>query len=113
MVLHSNNLNNHPNMSDNYTNSKQKNNGNFYNQITSSPNTKIFDPNEYIHMKKEQIENLKITNEEDLHIMSQKHEQLIGVILSEEEGIIGLHRQHIDDMVELIKQVATCIFIHC
>jgi kinesin family protein 2/24 len=59
---------------------------------------------DYQHMSKDQILQWKASNEEDLHSMSQKHEQLIGVILSEEEEVIGLHRQHIDDMVELIKQ---------
>mmetsp|Transcript_24480 Transcript_24480/g.34402 ORF Transcript_24480/g.34402 Transcript_24480/m.34402 type:complete len:125 (+) Transcript_24480:156-530(+) len=36
--------------------------------------------------------------------MSGKHEEMIGMILQEEEEVIGLHRQHIDDMVELVKQ---------
>ena len=108
MDLHPNNLNNHPAI----TGNKIKNNGkDFNNQITSSPNTKQFNPNEYIHMNRDQIANWKVTNEDDLHVMSQKHEQLIGVILSEEEGVIGLHRQHIDDMVELIKQVVISIHI--
>ena len=57
------------------------------------------------HMTKEDILGWKAGSEEDLHKMSQKHEQLIGLILSEEEEVIGLHRQHIDDMVELVKQV--------
>lgn len=53
----------------------------------------------------DQIRNWTAKNEEDLQLMSQKHEQLIGTILSEEEDVISSHRQHIDDMVELIKQV--------
>lgn len=53
----------------------------------------------------DQIKNWTAKNEEDLQIMSQKHEQLIGTILSEEEDVISSHRLHIDDMVELIKQV--------
>jgi kinesin family protein 2/24 len=56
------------------------------------------------HMTKDEILNWKVQSEEDLHVMSQKHEQLIGVILAEEEDVISLHRQHIDDTVELIKQ---------
>lgn len=35
--------------------------------------------------------------------MSQKHEQLIGKILAEEEDVIASHRLHIDSMVELVK----------
>lgn len=58
------------------------------------------------HMSKDDILGWKAHSEEDLHKMSQKHEQLIGIILSEEEEVIGLHRQHIDDMVELVKQVS-------
>ena len=53
----------------------------------------------------DQIKNWTAKNEEDLQVMSQKHEQLIGTILSEEEDVISSHRLHIDDMVELIKQV--------
>jgi len=53
----------------------------------------------------DQIKNWTAKNEEDLQVMSQKHEQLIGTILSEEEDVISSHRQHIDDMVELVKQV--------
>lgn len=64
---------------------------------------------DFDHMSKEEILNWKATSEEDLHKMSQKHEQLIGLILSEEEEVIGLHRQHIDDMVELIKQVTSIL----
>jgi kinesin family protein 2/24 len=37
--------------------------------------------------------------------MSQRHEQLIGQILAEEDEVISSHRQHIDEMVELVKQV--------
>ena len=63
------------------------------------------------HMTKEEIQNWKVQSEEDLHVMSQKHEQLIGVILAEEEDVISLHRQHIDDTVELIKQVIIETFL--
>jgi kinesin family protein 2/24 len=50
------------------------------------------------------IQNFKAKSEEDLQILNQKHEQLINVILTEEEEVISSHRQHIDDMVDLIKQ---------
>eukprot|EP01017_Pseudomicrothorax_dubius_P047286 TRINITY_DN846_c0_g6_i1.p1 TRINITY_DN846_c0_g6~~TRINITY_DN846_c0_g6_i1.p1 ORF type:complete len:741 (+),score=154.55 TRINITY_DN846_c0_g6_i1:67-2289(+) len=42
--------------------------------------------------------------EDNLYLMSQKHEQLISLILSEEEEMINSHRSHIDDMVDLVKQ---------
>ena len=67
--------------------------------------SKQIDQDGFSHMTKEEIMSWKANNEEDLHKMSQKHEHLIGMILSEEEEVIGLHRQHIDDVVELIKQV--------
>lgn len=44
-------------------------------------------------------------NKENLEEMSQKHEQLINIILTDEEEVISMHRKHIDDMVEAIKQV--------
>jgi len=50
------------------------------------------------------IQNFKAKSEEDLQILNQKHEQLINIILTEEEEVISSHRQHIDDMVDLIKQ---------
>eukprot|EP00357_Protocruzia_adherens_P026893 CAMPEP_0115018846 /NCGR_PEP_ID=MMETSP0216-20121206/29077_1 /TAXON_ID=223996 /ORGANISM="Protocruzia adherens, Strain Boccale" /LENGTH=619 /DNA_ID=CAMNT_0002390175 /DNA_START=485 /DNA_END=2344 /DNA_ORIENTATION=+ len=43
-------------------------------------------------------------SENELQKMSQDHERLIGIILAEEEDLIGSHRQHIDDMVDLVKQ---------
>jgi len=46
----------------------------------------------------------KAKNEENLQEINRKHEELINVILAEEEEVISLHRQHIDDMVDLIKQ---------
>lgn len=74
------------------------------NQVQSKQQQQ-FDQDGFNHMTKDEILGWKASSEEDLHKMSQKHEQLIGLILSEEEEVIGLHRQHIDDMVELIKQV--------
>lgn len=53
------------------------------------------------------ISNIKIRNEEDLLALNQRHQQLINVILGEEEEIISIHRQHIDDIVDCVKQVTT------
>lgn len=67
--------------------------------------------NQHIGMLNQQLNmdsddfGMKITSEEELQELSQKHERLIEVILAEEEEVITLHRQHIDDMVELVKQV--------
>lgn len=43
-------------------------------------------------------------NDDNLYLLSQKHEQIIAVILAEEEDTINSHRQHIDELVELVKQ---------
>ena len=39
----------------------------------------------------------------NLEELSEKHEQMIGIILSEEEDLINSHRKMIDDMVDMIK----------
>lgn len=73
---------------------------------TSQQNANMGNPNyQQNNFNIDQIRNWTAKNEDDLQVMSQKHEQLIGTILSEEEDVISSHRQHIDDMVELIKQV--------
>ena len=46
-----------------------------------------------------------IINDTDLHALNQKHEEIINTILAEEEEIISIHRQHIDDTVEITRQV--------
>jgi len=48
--------------------------------------------------------NFKAKNEGDLVMLSQRHQQLINLILSEEEEVISTHRQHIDDIVDCVKQ---------
>jgi len=40
----------------------------------------------------------------DLDELARQHDRLIGTILAEEEELITAHRQHIDNMVELIKE---------
>ena len=42
--------------------------------------------------------------------MSSTHESLISQILAEEEEVISSHRQHIDDVVELTKEVRIFIW---
>jgi kinesin family protein 2/24 len=37
------------------------------------------------------------------------HEKLVELILEEEEELISSHRQHIDDVVDLVKQVIILI----
>jgi len=57
------------------------------------------------------IASIKIRNEEDLLALNQRHQQLINVILGEEEEVISIHRQHIDDIVDCVKQVKKIFFI--
>ena len=52
-----------------------------------------------------EIEQMKIKNEEDLLMLNQRQQQLINIILCEEEEVISVHRQHIDDIVDCVKQV--------
>lgn len=40
----------------------------------------------------------------ELDELARQHDRLIGTILAEEEELITAHRQHIDNMVELIKE---------
>jgi hypothetical protein len=42
----------------------------------------------------------------DVEKVCQDHERLVEVILEEEEELINGHRQHIDDVVDLVKQVS-------
>merc|ERR1712136_461240 len=43
-------------------------------------------------------------SQSELDELARQHDQLIGTILAEEEELITAHRQHIDSMVELIKE---------
>jgi len=43
-------------------------------------------------------------SEKDLQEMSENHERLINLILTEEEELISAHRNHIDHMVGIVKE---------
>ncbi|EGR28800.1 hypothetical protein IMG5_168360 [Ichthyophthirius multifiliis] len=85
------NINNNFNISNNINNNNQQN-----------INLENLNP---ITAEIKDIENWTAKNEEDLQIISQKHELLINYILAEEEDVISYHRSHIDEMVELTKQL--------
>lgn len=51
-----------------------------------------------------------IRSEDDFQKLSNEHEKLINNILQEEEEFIQLHKNHIDDVVDLVKQVFYFIF---
>ena len=50
-----------------------------------------------------------IKSDEDFQKLSSIHEQLISDILKEEDEFINIHKNHVDDMVESIKQQMTYI----
>lgn len=49
--------------------------------------------------------NMQIKSDEDFQKLSNEHENLINNILCEEEAFIASHKSHIDEMVDVIKQV--------
>jgi kinesin family member 2/24 len=64
-------------------------------------NTNNFD----IKLHTSKYRNCLIKSDEDFQQLSNEHEKLINNILQEEEDFIGVHKGHIDEMVDLIKQV--------
>lgn len=78
-----------------------------------SVNMRNHNMNMEVDMNKMGIEENKYKGEELLSQINKKHEDLINVILAEEEEVISMHRQHIDDMVDLIKQVYRIKFYFC
>jgi kinesin family protein 2/24 len=92
---------NSPNMNKNYSN-YSNNNIIQYNPITNNIVKSNYDQkgspnyNKYVDMV--------VKNEDDLQKLSVAHEKLINEILTEEEDFINGHRNHIDDMVDVVKQ---------
>jgi hypothetical protein len=84
----SNNLNNVTNFLNNYTNFSKK------------------DLNVSQPSQKSQID----TNEEEIHKLTERHKNLIEKILVEEESYIENHGMHLDEMVELFKEVLYLIY---
>ncbi len=58
-----------------------------------------------INLHTSKYKNCVIKSDEDFQQLSNEHEKLINNILQEEEDFIGVHKGHIDEMVDLIKQV--------
>lgn len=89
---------NSPNINKNYSN----NNIIQYNPISNNMVKNNYDHkgspnnNKYIDMI--------VKNDDDLQKLSMAHEKLINEILTEEEEFINGHRNHIDDMVDVVKQ---------
>jgi len=53
---------------------------------------------------------LEVQYGNDVERVCQDHEKLVELILEEEEELINGHRQHIDDVVDLVKQVQNSLF---
>lgn len=49
---------------------------------------------------------VEITSDEDYQKLNNEHEKLINDILQEEEEFICLHKEHIDDTVDIVKGVS-------
>lgn len=47
----------------------------------------------------------------DIDKICNNHEKLVELILEEEEELISGHRQHIDDVVDVVKQVSTALYL--
>jgi kinesin family protein 2/24 len=58
-----------------------------------------------IHSYISKYKHVDIKSDEDFQKLSNDHEKIINNILSEEEEFIGQHKGHIDEMVDMIKQV--------
>ena len=54
-------------------------------------------------MPQESYQQLERRYGDDMESICGDHENLIKVILEEEEELISNHRQHIDDVVDIIK----------
>jgi hypothetical protein len=50
-------------------------------------------------------------SEEEMQKLSDRHQKLINKILIEEESYIENHRKHVDEMVEIMKEVTKIIFL--
>ena len=60
-----------------------------------------------VNKEKEYIskyQNVNILSDEDYQKLSNEHEKLINQILDEEKAFRNLHKEHIDDMANLIKE---------
>jgi hypothetical protein len=82
-------------------NNYQNNTTNQFNTSTQFNNTcSQFNTNNFPTKFKQQEE-----DEDDLEALTQKHERLIKVIISEEESYIDNHKKHVNEMIEVIHGV--------
>jgi kinesin family protein 2/24 len=99
-VRHNNNNNKHVGSSSN------NNNNDLYRTKYDNINiNNAYSVNNYISKYKK----VEIKSDEDFQKLSSIHEQLINDILKEEDEFINIHKNHVDEMVESIKQQMTYI----
>ena len=68
--------------------------------FTSKTQKNYMNPEHYIS----KYEDIQILSEEDLQKYTNEHEKLINNILNEEDNLKKEHKEHIDEMVETIKE---------
>jgi kinesin family protein 2/24 len=68
--------------------------------FTSKTQKNYMNPEQYIS----KYEDIQILSEEDLQKYTTEHEKLINNILNEEDNLKKEHKEHIDEMVETIKE---------
>ena len=68
--------------------------------FTSKTQKNYMNPEQYVS----KYEDIQILSEEDLQKYTTEHEKLINNILNEEDNLKKEHKEHIDEMVETIKE---------
>ncbi len=102
------NNNDHLANKNNQNNSNNQNNQNNQNKTNNQNNPNNIPSNDEYYSK---YYNYQVKSDEDFQKLSNKHENLINEILQEEEDFIGQHKGHIDEMVDMVKQVIYFISI--
>lgn len=78
---------------------------NNFNNLNLNQNQSSNHYNDNIENYSSKYLNFEIKSDEDFQKVSSEHERLINQILQEEEHFISLHKTHIDDCVDIIKNV--------
>jgi kinesin family protein 2/24 len=87
------------------TSASSTTNINYYNREIIQPKHYNVNNNFNINSYVSKYHEYEIRSDEDFQKLSNQHEKLINLILQEEEDFIGVHKGHIDEMVDLVKQV--------
>jgi hypothetical protein len=104
----SHNFSNHSNNTNNL-NTTTANASNFINSYTSFNKRDSLTSENNNNSVKAPLSQLEL-NEDEMQKLTERHEKLINKILIEEESYIENHRKHVDEMVEIMKEVTFKIF---